>query len=429
MHGPEELTPRHGAQHATGVAADSEGPRNTTDSDGPGRADHATLAPRLASLILLAALLSYLGITALNIFGAGLGPLPTVTSILFLVTIFCLQLWHSRAGAAREPTLRKWLTLTLQALLTYLPILVFHSQWGAMAGFLAGSSILLLPTRLGWSLYGLIGLSMVLPPVIEGRPLLDSVYLCQSTLLAGVVVYGLSRLTALVRQLHDTKDELARLAVTRERLRISRNLHDLLGYSLSAITLKSELIHRIVLAYPERAKGEVAEVLALSRQSLADVRQVSRGLRDMSLKEELTSVTGLLKATDVQVTTTVRLEEMSQRVSTEMAAVLREAITNLLRHSQATHCTIEAVQSGGRVRLSVTNDGVDASYRDASPHRGAGLENLKARLHSISGSLTVARGGGETFELVAEAPAVSLAAVPSDGPSAERWKARRNSAA
>ncbi|MEV5730928.1 MULTISPECIES: sensor histidine kinase [Streptomyces] len=368
-----------------------------------GDAQHVTLAPRLASVILTSALLCYLGITALNIAGTDLDPLPRTICLICLVVIFVLQLRHSRPGAERAPIAHKAASLTAQALLTYLPLMIFDSHWGAMAGFLAGSLLLLLPPRPAWPLYGTVGLSMLAPPAIEGRPLIDSLYLLQSTLLTGLVIYGLSRLSALVQQVHNTKNELARMAVTKERLRISRNLHDLLGYSLSAITLKTELIHRLVLTHPQRAKAEVEDVLALSRQSLADVRRVSRGLRDMSLQAELDSVSGLLKGTDVDVTTRVELDELAPEVDTVMAAVLREAITNLLRHSRAATCSIEAVQRDGRVRLVVGNDGVDPVYRDTSQHSGAGLDNLRMRLRSVSGRLVVEESDG-TFLLIAEAP-------------------------
>ncbi|MYV67500.1 sensor histidine kinase [Streptomyces sp. WAC08241] len=373
-------------------------------------AQHVPIAPRFATAVLTSALLSYLGITALNIAGTDLDPLPMAICLLCLVAIFVLQLRHSRPGADQVAPLRKRVTLGAQALLTYLPVMAFESQWGAMAGFLAGSLLLLLPPRLAWPLYGAVGLSMLAPPAIDGRPLIDSLYLFQSTLLTGLVVYGLSRLASLVRQLHETKNELARMAVTKERLRISRNLHDLLGYSLSAITLKSELIHRLVLTHPQRAKVEIEEVLALSRQSLADVRRVSRGLRDMSLRSELFSVTGLLEATDVKVTTEVHLDELGPEVNTVLAAVLREAITNMLRHSRATTCSIEAVQDAERVRLVVTNDGAAPVYRDASQDSGAGLQNLAMRLRSVSGRLTVAHGGDGTFRLTAEAPVAFIPA-------------------
>ncbi|MGW0846847.1 sensor histidine kinase [Streptomyces sp. NPDC002787] len=364
-------------------------------------------APRLARTILLAALACYLLITTLNILSARLPPAVTASALVCLVVIFALQLHHSRPDARLTARWPKTATLGTQALLTYLPIIVFRAEWGAMAGFFAGSLLLLLPSRWAWPLYGVVGLSMLLPPALEGRSALDSLYLCQSTLLTGLVVFGLSRLTDLVRVLHETRGQLTQMAVTRERLRFARDLHDLLGFSLSAITLKSELIHRLVPTHPQRAMDEIRDVLVISRQSLADVRAVASGLREMSLADELTSAQSLLAAADVEVRTDLRTGPMSGQVNTVLAAVLREAVTNLLRHSKATYCEIRAVRSDGRVRLSVRNDGVDPDYHDLSPHSGSGLGNMATRLAVVGGELTTARGEDGTFLLVAEADVLS----------------------
>ncbi|MFJ2671971.1 sensor histidine kinase [Streptomyces sp. NPDC088551] len=369
-------------------------------------------APQLARVILTIALLGYLSVTIINLMGVNHSTFSLTASLTGMLLIFLLQLRHSSPAARRAPTWQKSLTLGTQALLTYLPIVAFHSQWGAMAGFLAGSLLLLLPGRRAWFAYGAVGISMVIPPVVDRLPLREAFYLCQSTLLTGLVVYGLSRMAELVKALHDTRIELTRMAVTQERLRFARDLHDLLGYSLSAITLKSELIHRLVPTHPRRAMDEISEVLAISRQSLADVRTVASGLRGLSLEQELGSAQSLLAAADVRVGATIRLGKISQQVDTVLAAVLREAITNLLRHSRAGVCDIEAIQEGGWVRLSVLNDGVDPAYRDSSPHSGSGLGNLETRLRAVSGRLSVARGADGTFHLMAEAPAHLIRGVP-----------------
>ncbi|MER5311988.1 histidine kinase [Streptomyces sp. NPDC002773] len=378
---------------------------------------HDLPAPRLARTVLTVALLGYLSVTALNLAGERLGLPQLIASVVCLLLIFLLQLRHSLPGARRAPV-RQWAaTLSAQALLTYLPIAVFHSQWGAMAGFLAGSLLLLLPGRWAWPAYGLVGLTMLVPPTLDGLSLQETVYLCLSTLLTGLVVFGLSRMTELVQALHETRGQLAGMAVTKERLRFARDLHDLLGYSLSAITLKSELIHRLIPTHPERAMDEVSEVLTISRQSLADVRSVSSGLRRMSLEQELGAARSLLQAADVDVRTDLRLSGLDQQVDSVLAAVLREAVTNLLRHSRVGTCTLEAVEEDGWVRLTVVNDGVDPDYRDASPDSGSGLGNLRARLRTVSGKLTVTRGAG-TFSLTAEAPARfrPRLAAPDEGP-------------
>ncbi|MER6499339.1 histidine kinase [Streptomyces sp. NPDC001455] len=392
---------------------------------GPGAGKSSPLpdlpAPRLAGTILKVALLGYLSITLINLVSAAHTTLSLGACVVALLLVFLLQMRHSSAHAHLAPAWQKALTLSAQALLTYLPLALFHSQWGAMAGFLAGSLLLLLPPRVAWSAYGAVGLSMSLPPLVDGYPLREMFYLSLSTLLTGLVVFGLSRLSALVHALHDTRLELSRMAVTQERLRFARDLHDLLGYSLSAITLKSELIHRLVPTHPRRAMDEVSELLEISRQSLADVRAVASGLRAMSLKQELGSAQSLLEAADVRVETDVRFGTIDQQVDTVLAAVLREAVTNLLRHTRATTCRMEAVQEGDRVRLSMTNDGVDPAYRDVSPHSGSGLGNLAARLRAISGRLSVERLPDRSFHLVAEAPTRLLRPLPDldDDPYAE----------
>jgi two-component system sensor histidine kinase DesK len=255
-------------------------------------------ALRLGRFVLLAALFCYFSITLLNILSSHASIVEVSAAILCLLCIMGLQLLHSRPGAQLASSRRKTLTLGAQAVLTYLPLLVFRTQWGSMAGFLAGSLLLLLPRRQAWLLYGLVGASMLIPPLLAHLPVVETFYYVQSTLLTGLVVFGLSRLADLIRVLHETRGELTRVAVAQERLRFARDLHDLLGYSLSAITLKGELIHRLLPMHPARAKSEVEDVLAMSRQSLADVRSVASGYRDMSLQDEISSAQSVLSAAD-----------------------------------------------------------------------------------------------------------------------------------
>ena len=313
-------------------------------------------APRMARVILVVVLLGYLSVTSINLAAAPHTRTSLALSFVCQAGVFLLQIGHSRARARHFPLLRRCATLGCQAVLTFAPLVFFQSQWGSMAGFLAGSLLLLLPPRWAWPAYGVVGLTMALPPLLEGLPLRDAFYLAQSTLLTGLVVYGLSRLAELVQVLHHTRVELTRMAVTQERLRFARDLHDLLGYSLSVITLKSELIHRLVPSHPERAMEEVGEVLAVSRKSLADVRSVAAGLRGMSLEQELSSAESLLRSADVTVHADIRLGAIDPEVDTVLAAVAREAITNLLRHSRAGVCAITAVREGGNVRLRISNE-------------------------------------------------------------------------
>lgn len=366
---------------------------------------------RLAQFILIAALLSYLTITMLNLVSQHPGGPAVASAAVTLPLIFLLQLHHSAAGARDAPLPRRLLTLGTQALLTYAPLEWIGVLWGSMAGFLAGSLLLLLPARWSWPLYGSASLVLIAPGVLEHRSFIDIVYMCQTTALTGLVVYGLSRLSVLIVELHRTRTELANMAVATERLRFARDLHDLLGFSLSAVTLKSELIHRLIRTQPERAREEVEEVLDISRQALADVRRVASGYRQMSLVSEMASARGVLTAAhiDVRVEADPEVNRISPQTGTVFATVLREGVTNLLRHSKADTCTIAARVRGGTAVLTVTNDGVPPTPSVPSQHGGSGLSNLERRLQAVDGRLAVERGptpdgSGRFFRLVATAP-------------------------
>lgn len=369
------------------------------------------MATKTAWGVLVAALVCYQSITFLNILSQRLKMFDLALALTCLVLVFLLQLAHSAPGISEARVRTKMLTLAAQGILSYLPLIWFGASWGSMAGFFAGSLLLLLPARAGWTLYGLTTLSLLIPGILSDRGVVDLVYMCQATALTGLVVYGLSRLTSLVDQLHRARADLARLAVSNEQLRFSRDLHDLLGYSLSAITLKNELIHRLIPANPYRAREEVEEVLVVSRQALADVRRVASGYREMSLGSELTSAESLLTAAGVCVTVDTHdaIERLGQATSTVLATVLREGVTNLLRHSKASYCRISARTEDDLVRLTIVNNGLVLGHHVPSPHSGSGLGNLERRLEDIGGRLIVRQfpegSGVDVFRLTAQAPA------------------------
>ncbi|MGH1553839.1 sensor histidine kinase [Streptomyces sp. L7] len=295
--------------------------RHRLPDGGPGAAGGVP-APRLARAMLIAVLLSFLLITILNITRETMRPYMLVIGLVSLGLIFALQLRHSAAGAARASGRVKLLTLGLQAALTYVPLFFFRSEWGAMAGFLAGSVLLLLPTWIGWSLYGCIGLTMLCLPMAEGEPCTTAPTMQNRLCCAASSCTGSPGSPTSWSASRPPGAKLARTAVANERLRFARDLHDLLGYSLSAITLKSELIHRLVLSHPERARDEIGTVLTISRQSLADVRMVASGYRKMSLSQEATSAGSVLSAAEVVVEVAVQVGPLAPQVDTVLATVL-----------------------------------------------------------------------------------------------------------
>ncbi|GGV14978.1 two-component sensor histidine kinase [Actinomadura cremea] len=220
-----------------------------------------------------------------------------------------------------------------------------------------------------------------------------------STLVSGLIVYGLIKLARLERVLRTAGEELARAATVQERLRAARDLHDLLGHSLAGILLKCELARRLAAADPARARAELAEVVGMAERARADLRAAVGGGAELSLDGEVRSARSVLTAAGVKVEADARHPELSATASTVLGTVLREAVTNVLRHSAAEHCSIVTGHDGGVVRLVVENDGLDPRAPRTPP--GSGLGNLTTRLASHHGTLSARADGYGSFRLEA----------------------------
>ncbi len=372
-----------------------------------------TPVPRFAVVILCFVLVAFMVQVSVNLSVARPGGATPVVGTLCFAVIDVIQLTHSLPQmAAFRRRYGNW-TLSAQALLTYLPIFLFGDVWGAAGGFLSGSALLLLPTVWGWTAFTLVTLSIPAIAVANHSDFQTTVYVVISTMLSGLVVYGLSRLAGLVVELHRAQQKLAQMAVAQERLRFARDLHDLLGYSLSAITLKSEVAIRLVPKHRGRAVDELTSILEISRQALSDVRAVASSYRDMSLSGEVAAAEAMLSTADIDVE--VRLCDpplsLNGQIDTVLATVLREAVTNMLRHSKVQHCLVTTVRDGSLVRLTIVNDGVTdepetaaAATRKFSERSGSGLANLDSRVAAIGGRLTAGVRPDGRFQLVAEAP-------------------------
>jgi two-component system, NarL family, sensor histidine kinase DesK len=297
--------------------------------------------------------------------------------------------------------------LIMSALLTYLPVIVSGAVWTGMAGCFAGAALVLLNGWRAWALFASAAASMILISVVWGLSPYDFFALPCSSLVIGAVIFGLARLSQIVRSADARTNDLVQLAIINERTCFAKDLHDLLGYSLSAVILKAEFTRRLVDRDPGRARDELTEVLDIARQSLADVREAAGAYRSLSLAKEATPVASLLAAAGISAKVEINCGRLGEEVDTVLAIVLREAVTNVLWHSSARDCTIEALVDDETVRLRVTNDGVPCP---APPGRvgGSGLKNLSARLNSIGGQLT-ADIRDDWFILTAEAPLTGIA--------------------
>nr|WP_238345391.1 histidine kinase [Actinopolymorpha cephalotaxi] len=213
-------------------------------------------------------------------------------------------------------------------------------------------------------------------------------------------------LWSLLLQARAGRDAQARLAVTEERLRFARDVHDLLGHRLAVIALKAELAARLAGTDPGRAAEESAQVQHLAATALSEVREAVHGYRTVDLSDQLTAVNAVLRSSGIRCTATNSAGELPVEVATAFALTLREAGTNVLRHSRATWATIEIARAANQATLTVSNDGADRSGPD---RHSFGLRGVADRLADLGGSLHVEEVN-DVFTLTATVPTAPLPA-------------------
>ncbi|MFI5836124.1 sensor histidine kinase [Micromonospora sp. NPDC051300] len=241
--------------------------------------------------------------------------------------------------------------------------------------------------RPAWG-FGWVGGAVAAVAVIgatRGAPAAETAQTALITMLAGAMTLAFARMAQLVGELRRTQRELARAAVRQERLRFARDLHDLLGHTLSLVVVKAEVVRRLVPADPDRAAAEAADIERIGRTALAEVREAVTGYRDHSFGRELANARAALADAGIAVTVRRDGDPLDATVDDTFGWVLREAVTNVLRHSRATRCEIDVrVDADGAV-LTVRDDGVGGR-----PGHGNGLRGLAERLGRERGTLDVA---------------------------------------
>ncbi|MGY1811513.1 sensor histidine kinase [Blastococcus sp. SYSU D00820] len=205
-----------------------------------------------------------------------------------------------------------------------------------------------------------------------------------------------------VVEMERTRGVQLQLAVAEERLRFARDLHDVMGRDLSTIAVKSQLAGELVRRQRPEAADEVADISRIAEQSLRAVREVVRGYRNADLGGELAGARSVLRAAGVRCTVEgdERGPALPGEVQTAFGWVVREAVTNVLRHSRAEECAITLTVADGAAELRVVNDGAGP----ADVPWGNGLTGLAERLASLSGRLAATADDGDRFVLVARLP-------------------------
>ena len=197
------------------------------------------------------------------------------------------------------------------------------------------------------------------------------------------------------RKLRKANEEIEHLAKVAERERIARDLHDVLGHTLSVITLKAELAGKLIERDPERAGKEIREVENISRQALSEVRDAIRGYRSKGLAAELAQAKATLETAGVIVqcdaATTLQIPAMQESV---LSLAVREGVTNVVRHANARNCRLRIEQQNGSCRLEIADDGQGFISME-----GNGLRGMRERVEMLGGTLDRRNKSGTTLTI------------------------------
>lgn len=192
--------------------------------------------------------------------------------------------------------------------------------------------------------------------------------------------------------------KIEHLATIAERERIARDLHDLLGHSLTAVVVRAQLVRELAAVDPERAGAEAAEIERTARGALDEVRSAVTGWRQANLDAELDAGRGALASVGVELT--VHREpglELLGSTEHELAGVVREALTNVAKHSGARHCTARIGSSAGELRLTIEDDGAGLSRGFVE---GNGLSGIRERVSFVGGTVTLSGKQGTRMTVV-----------------------------
>ena len=258
----------------------------------------------------------------------------------------------------------------------------------------------------------LVLIVMMVGVVVETR-YLDRPFFTAESIFLYCVIFGLSNF-AFAQQartnllLERANSEIERLSQEAERERIARDLHDLLGHTLTVITVKLDLARRLLSHDVNRARNEIVEAEQTARNALAEVREAVSGYRAEGIDAELGRARQSLLSAEVKLTTMLAPVNLSSSQANVLCLALREAVTNIVRHAHATICHVALLERDRTIHFTIEDDGLGGQI-----HEGNGLRGMRERVQSMAGSmnLTSLSNGGTNLELTlpleSESPAQS----------------------
>ncbi|HEY9521799.1 MAG TPA: sensor histidine kinase [Thermopolyspora sp.] len=342
--------------------------------------------------------------SATEVINGGLDGAERVWSLIALAAFaLCLAGAALTANRPGRPGRLTIVSLVLASVVALACPLLFGSGWLILPIYLTVPFGLGLPTPTAFFLMTGLVVVVFVEGVLTGAALGGVFLVVFLGLTLGFLFMSVSNTRRLVGELRRAQREVARLAADDERLRIARDLHDLLGHSLSLIVLKSELAGRLAEQGSSRAADEIRDVEAVARKALVEVREAVAGYRRRGLSEELDNARIALEAAGVRVTVAASGTPLPDPLDGLFGWAVREGATNVMRHADATRCEITIAVAGGTITLDITDDGPGRVW--ASPGPGSGLAGLTERVTAADGAITAGPLPGGGFRLRIRVPA------------------------
>jgi two-component system sensor histidine kinase DesK len=342
--------------------------------------------PTIARLAWAAIWLVFLGYPISDILGTGYSPTRAVVAWICLVAFACMYLlamWLCLSLVPRVANGIQLLPLVAVFAMGIAMALAFRGQWTGLLVYCGVSAGWTLRWRYLVPVLFALGAFMVVSGVLLGYPWADLGFITFLTVALGFTMLAFRRLIATVIELRTARAEVARLAVADERLRISRDVHDILGHSLSVIALKAQVARRLMTSEPDAAAEAMGDVETVARESLAEVRSMVTAYRQRSLADELQGARDVLDAAGISFAVTRDSIVPPAPVDSLLAWTVREGVTNVLRHSRAHHCEISLEAGDGGFSVAIVDDGVGG----VASAGGSGLHGLRERVGAAGGRL------------------------------------------
>ncbi len=252
------------------------------------------------------------------------------------------------------------------------------------------------------SVFALSGAAAV-ESLLRGASTGDSVTVWYGTLTSGFIIATILRLFAAIRQLRETREELANTAVSEERLRFSRDLHDLLGHTLSVMVIKAQAVRKLIDRDVAVAAEQAADIETIGRDALRQVRLAVTGYRGRGLGPEIDGARTALRDAGIELVVRQEGTPLPEATGALLGWAVREGVTNVIRHSEAENCEIAVTARGGTAVLSIQDDG-----KGGSTGKGNGLNGIAERIGGAEGRLEAGPAEGGGYRLTVTVPLLAV---------------------